>query len=328
MRIYKLLALTFLLLGLPSFAQAQFISKDIIIGDTTQMHVLNTENGDRFVGRVTKIENTSVFLLLKNIDKEVEFNLAEISSLTIYNATKDKQSAFLSGPNPDYIRARAEYYSKRKNRNVPVQMNGEENLIFAPTSFTHGKGKGEYRTIMVIYNRVDFGITDNIDFGLDLMPLISSNIVTPRIKAGVPLNDFVNIGFGGSLYMLFQPDFFENSFTGVTHTYGTATFGSKEKFINLGLGYGFPLKPDVSEPSTVITFGGAIRIGNRWKLVADFNLFGLEEIPDFYNIGVSWFNEKNRIDFGISTLANLNGSFFGDVLVLPFASYARSFGKG
>ena len=53
----------------------------------------------------------------------------------------------------------------------------------------------------------------------------------------------------------------------------------------------------------MLTFGGAIRLNNHWKLVADFILMDLEFDPDYYSFGLTWFNSKNRFDFGINTLA-------------------------
>ncbi len=327
MRIFKLLLLSFLFfLSLPSIVHAQFISKNIIIGDTTQVHVLNTENDDRFVGRVTKIENTTVFFLF-NDTKELEFSLMEIRSLVLFKEQTVSETKISSTGNPDYDRAKAEYYARRKNRNKTAVLNGEENLFFSPTSYTLGKGKKEYRNIMVFYNRIDFGLTDNLDIGFDLLPLIVTNVFATRIKAGVPLSDNINIGFGGSVYATIQSNFGGPDVTGTTHTYGTATFGNKDKFINVGFGYGFPFRPESgAEGSSLLTFGGALRVGKRWKVIADFILLGIEREPDFYSVGVSWFNDNNRLDFGINTLALPDRSFVGPILPLPFISYAFSFG--
>ena len=330
MRIYKFFLFSFLLfLSLDSSSlHAQFISQDISIGDTTQVHVLNTENGDRFVGRVTKIENTTVFFLFQNT-KELEFTLSEIRSLVLYSEQKSNGDSQNEIQNSDYLRAKKAYEERRKNRNKKAVLNGEENLFFSPTSYTLGKGKKEYRNLLVFYNRIDLGLTDNLDIGFDLLPLISSNIFAARIKAGVPLSDFINIGFGGSIYTVIQPNFFGRNVSGTTHTYGTATFGTIEKFINIGFGYAFPFRPNDSnaEGSSLITFGGALRIAKRWKIIADFILLGIDDEPDFYSIGASWFSDKHRLDFGINTLATPGNSFLGPIVPVPFASYAFSFGK-
>ncbi len=328
MRINKLLLLCFLLFfTLPSFLHAQFISKDIIIGDTTQVHVLNTENGDRFVGRVTKIVNTTVFLLFKDT-KELEFALSEISSLVLFK--EQKSGGTSRGPvrNADYLRAKAEYEARNTGKDQSAILNGEEHLFFSPTAYTLGKGKNEFRNIMVFYNRIDFGLSDNIDIGFDLMPLIGVNVFATRIKAGVPLSDFVNIGFGGSVFFVIQPNNFRRrDVTGTTHTYGTATFGSKDKFINVGYGYAFPFASETSEGSTLLTFGGALRIGKRWKLMADFVLLGIDDEPDSYSLGASWFDDKNRFDFGINTFAMPDDDFSAPFIPIPFISYSLTFGK-
>ena len=325
----KFSLLTFLFLfSLPAILQAQFISKKIVIGDTTQVHVLNTENGDRYVGRVTKIENTSVSFLFKKI-KKLEFSLMEIRSIVLYEEQVYKaEDEELANMNSDYKRARAEYYSRNKDRSRNAILNGEENLFFSPTSYTLGKGKKEYQNIMVFYNKLDIGLTDNIDIGFDLMPLITSNIFALRLKAGVPVADFVNIGFGASTYLTIQPNGFRRNVQGTTHTYGTATFGNRDKFINVGYGYAFPFRPEMQgvEGSSLLTFGGALRIGKRWKVMVDFILLGIEREPDFYSFGASWFNDRNRFDFGLNVIAVPDNSFIGPAIPIPFISYARSFG--
>ena len=331
MKLYKYLLLIFLFfIVFPSVINAQFISKNIEIGDTTQVHVINTENGDRFVGRVTRIENTTVFFLFQN-KKELEFSLSEISSLVLFKEQKPgttNSTPSTPSQNPDYDRAKAEYENRHGSKNEPAILNGAENLFFSPTAFTHGKGNGEYRNIMVLYNRVDFGLTDNIDLGFDIMPLIAVNVFSARIKAGIPINDYLNVGFGGSVFMALQPSIFNNNqVEGTTYTYGAATIGTKEKFMNVGFGYAFPFEPERTEGATVLSFGGALRLGNHWKLIADFILMDLEFDPDYYSLGVSWFNNRNRVDFGINTFAFPERSFTGPIIPIPFASYARTFGN-
>ena len=330
MRISKFILLSFFLfLAFPVITNAQFISKNIAIGDTTQVHVLNTENGDRFVGRVTKIENTTIFFLFQE-EKELEFNLSEVRSLVLDSeilSTENNQVTInKTVVNPDYDRARAEYYERRKNKSEPAILNGEENLFFSPTSYTLGKGEKEYRSVMIIYNRFDIGLTDNVDIGFDLMPLIETNIFAARIKAGIPLGDFFNVGFGSSVFIAQQSNFNNRDVTGTTQTYGTATFGSREKFVNIGFGYAFPFRPDQRQGASILTFGGALRISNHWKLIADFLLLSDDNQPDFYSVGASWFTNKHRIDFGINAVYT-GDSFLGPVVPLPFAAYAFTFGK-
>ena len=350
------LLILLLFFALPSLVQAQFISKSIIIGDTSQVHILSTENGDRFVGRVTKIENTNIFFLFKET-KELEFTLTEIRSIVLEKeqvVEKQNNPSAASSRNADYLRAKAEYEARRngqrtyspKSKSTPqeenyrraktnyqnkrsgeVILNGEETLFFSPTSYTLGKGQKEFRNVMLLYNRLDFGVTDNIDLGFDLLPLITANFFSARMKAGIPLSDFLNIGFGASWFFFIQPNSFQQDVSGTTHTYGTATFGNRDKFINIGYGYAFPFRPEEEMGSSLLTFGGALRISKRWKLMADFILLGTDDEPDFYSIGASWFNNKHRFDFGINTLATPENSFFGPAVPIPFASYALSFGR-
>jgi len=319
------LRITFVILGLFFFSligQAQFISKNIVVGDTTQVHVLKTENGDRFVGRVIRIENTTIyFLFLKK--NTLEFNLTEVSSIALLNERTSNGTGRASN---EYRRAR-EIYDKRNS--LPNVLTGEENLFFAPSAFTYGKKKGEYRTTMVFYNRLDYGLTENIDIGLDLMPLIGFNLIALRGKVGLPLAKNIIVGFGSSLYVTIIPFTFNDDVTrGATHTYGVATIGNRERFINFSYGYALPFNPQEEDGATTLNIGGSMRIGERWKLMVDLNFIGSVNDPEFYTFGASWFNRRNRFDFGISTLnINTNNNFRNSrtLLPLPFATYALSF---
>ena len=51
----------FLLLACMIPVKAQQISEELNLADSSQLHVLETKRGDRFIGRVIKIENTTVY---------------------------------------------------------------------------------------------------------------------------------------------------------------------------------------------------------------------------------------------------------------------------
>ncbi len=316
LKLFFLLPLLFLLTD----TAAQVISKNISIGDTTQVHILNTVNGDRFVGRVVKIENTTVTFLFKQRN-ELKFELSEIENLRVQGIDPEPEEE-----------SRDKYESERRRyaykNSQPILPAGAEANFFGTTAFTYGKGNGEYRNTMIILNRIDFGLGQNIDVGFDLMPLISVNFVGARLKAGFPLSENVSIGFGASTYAFFTV--FDDTFGG-SHTYAVATLGSRDKYLNFGYGYLFPYKQDFfTDPNTpVVNFGGSYRFSERWRFSADIVLLtdNFYEV-DFINIGAAWFNRRNRFDFGLTIVPFADpGSFDPAFIPVPFATYAFMFGK-
>ena len=327
MKLFKILfVLPFLFFFLPM--QAQVISEKIEIGDTTQVHVLNTLRGDRFVGRVIKIENTKVFFLFKE-KNELEFDLAEIKSLRVEGESGKRQGDDSDEPKSDYERKFEERQAKYAyEASLPVLPAGAEANFFGTTGFTYGKGNGEYRNTMIFINRVDMGLGENIDIGLDLIPLIGVNMLGARIKAGFSLSENAHLGVGASTYAFFST--FDDTFGG-SHTYAVATIGSRERYLNFGYGYLFPYEQDFfTDPDTpVVNIGGSFRFAERWRVSGDIVLLTDDFYePDFYNFGVAWFNRNNRFDFGITVVPLNNNNDFGpDFVPVPFATYAFMFGK-
>lgn len=305
-------------------ATGQQISGNLIIGDSTQMHVLITTNEDRFVGQVTKIENTTVYFLFQN-KMNLEFEFGDIESIMV----KGEEGYEDRYENPQ------RYRNTRKSRKEvkSAGISGEQALFYGPTAHTYGKKHGEYRNLMVFYNRINFGLSENIDLGVDFMPLIAINIVALKGKVGFPVSDLISVGVGGSTYMVFRNNIFnEDTFTGANHAYGVATIGGRDKFINLGFGYAFPINVETSFTSApVINIGGCLSLNEKWKLKMDVILLSdTNDSVDFYAIGANWLmNPRNRLDFGITMISDTRTNFFNQtrtvVFPIPFAQYSYLF---
>lgn len=308
---------------------AQVISAKIVVGDSTQVHELNTLSGDRFVGLVTKIENTTItFLFQKKI--ELTFDFSEVQSLQLQSESSrigyDNRKT-IGGRPAELALARRRKWENR--RNEPVLVRGTENLFVSPTAFTFGRGKGEFRNTMVVYNQIEFGVGDYVNLGFDIMPLFAFNVFAGRIKVGLSPTEYFHIAAGGNLFITNEPFNFgiRDETRGATHTYGVATIGDRDKHLNVGVGYGFPFDPEFTQGASTLSFGGAFRFAERWKATLDFLIIGDQTNNDFYNVGVSWFDNYNRWDFGVATIIDNDNVLGVNTIPFPFVTYARMFGK-
>ena len=301
--------MTFILLtfALPEKVVCQYISTEISIGDTTEVHILSTVSGDRLVGRVTSIQDTTVtFLMSEKI--ELTFDFSEILSVVLEGSR--------------VISLRNRYRTRVKE--APIEIGGEQALFFSPTAFTFGKGNNEYRNRMVIYNQFESGVTEFLDLGVDLLPFIVLNIVALKAKVGIEVTEKFNLGAGASSYFIFINDF-DTELQGGLHLYGVASVGTREKFANFGAGVIRPFDTRFNPENVLaLTMGGAYRIKEKWKLMLDFIFTGEDFELSFLNISAGWFNNKHRVDFGITGITDLtrSNSFFVPV---PAATYARMF---
>ena len=79
-----LITFSCLLLCLAAFSQVT-IKGELRIGDSTQVHILNTKTGDRLVGRVTEYDEEKVIFLFKNSTK-LEFPLADVLNIEVQSS--------------------------------------------------------------------------------------------------------------------------------------------------------------------------------------------------------------------------------------------------
>lgn len=281
------------------------------VGDTARVYVLTTKRGDRFVGKIAGYEEGKVIFQLENGTK-LPFEYGEIESLLNEEEVKRETFKYL-GPSE-------------------IDMNGAQNLYLTPTGFNYKSGQGEYRNVEIFYNSIDYGVSDNFSIGIGLIPLFVANVVNLKTKVSFSIQDFVHVGVGGMVFAGFTINSFDDNW-GAGTLHGSLSIGTEEKFINVGYGKWLPFDNNlVTFDSDLYMVGGSFRVGNKGRVFGD--LIRVEERGqnDFNSngytmvmLGGSWFNQKNRVDFGLFMVPNDNGSDFSQPVVFPIAGYARRF---
>ena len=295
-----------------SSLQAQIISQDLDLSDTTQMHLVYTKKGDRLVGRILSIENTNVAFLL-NDRIELQFQLSELEEIQVLDGDNLEEDT--------NIETRRKSYQEKKRK-----IHGYENLIpyLVPTGFGLKKGETEVRNFNLFLFSIDHGIEDHLSIGADLLPFFSIIIPNARIKTNYSFNDNLHISGSANLTGIFLTSF-DFEAIGLAYIAGALTIGTPKRFLNFSTGYGIPLVRN-TEQLWVFSGGGSTRVGKSLKLTTTVFWTRIDEftLPGIINGTFGWFNSNHRIDGGLAFFVE-NGFFLGPI---PSISYAYRFGSG
>ena len=184
------------------------------------------------------------------------------------------------------------------------------------------KGEGYYQNIWIYFNQASYGITDNFSFGVGVVPLFlflgapSPVWITPKLSVPVVEEKF-NLGLGaiaGTITGWGSGETFGGA-------YGVGTLGSRDKNVNLGLGYGFAGGEWANTP--LISVSGMYRFSKSGYLLTEnyFVDIGPETLVVLSLAGRAMLG-KPALDFGLFFPMDFGG-FFG----IPWLSISIPFGK-
>lgn len=169
--------------------------------------------------------------------------------------------------------------------------------FFAPNAIGMRKGNGYYQNTWVLFNNVNYGITDNISIGGGIVPLfLFGSPVTPvwlLPKVSIPVSEgqfYLGAGamIGGLIGVETDP-------LGVF--YGVGTLGNRDKNLTVGLGYGYAGNEVSSTP--LVNISGSIRISRRMYLLSESYFLPGTESNGLVSFGMRWASESFAIDFGL-----------------------------
>ena len=278
-----------------SSVSGQNFSENIDLSDTTQLHIVETKRGDRFVGRITKIENTTVYFLFRN-ESPLEFKFQDLSLV------------WVAGENPPGDTFSNE--GEKSQKYFDAASHAPEYLLYSPTAFNYPKGGGAYRNTDILWNTVDFGVTNNLSFG--------GGAIIPfffvfRGKGTFELTPQFRFGFGQNTFVPFIPDV-----SSASHFFAVASVGKAERFLNFSFGYWIDWDQP-SDPYLVYTGGGGFNITESWRIIIDVFYMNNEDVGVIPSLMLSWMSNKNTVDFGFFNVPDT------DVPLFPAISYQRRF---
>lgn len=206
---------------LPCCLNAQTFSPNLNLSDTTQIHVLKTHRGDVFTGRVIEIMDTNV-RFRANGDISLEFRFAEIISVSVQGEAKTTDDASMQNPKKKNDHG-------LKNDTFPTQI-----MFYAQSAFALEKGKKLFTNVDLLWNSLDFAVTDRFSAGVGVFLPIRAIV---RGKYAYEITEKVRLGVGSNIFTIY--DFYDLNMVG--HVYGVVTFGTPELFVNLTGGYFLPV---------------------------------------------------------------------------------------
>ena len=211
--------------------------------DTTSLYKIETNDGNDFIGNIMSEVDGKISL------KTEKLGVIAISRLDIKKITKIEVVKVVDGSywleNPQAAR-----------------------YFFAPNGYGLKAGEGYYQNVWVLFNQFSVGITDNISLGGGIVPLFllgvgSINPVWFVPKFSIPIvKDEINVGGGALIGTVLGEDG-----TGFGIVYGSGTFGSRDKNVTFGLGYGYAGGDWANTP--MVNLSAMIRVGPRGYILTE-----------------------------------------------------------
>lgn len=241
-------------------AYSQNFSPDFNLLDTSQIHVLETKKGDRFIGKVLKIEQTTLTFLFRSA-QELVFEFGELKKVSVYKSA-DIAASF----RPTYL------------------------SVF-PTAYNYMEGEWEYQNVDLLWNTLNYGVSDHFSVGGGFIIPVA---FLARFKLSTPISETLHVALNAqSLVPLFEDSTSPFSIISLV-----GTIGNPDRLLNIGVGYGFDWGS--TESSIFLTsLGGNVRISERIGFNGELDL-GISEgdIFIFPSVSMSYFGKQNRLSLG------------------------------
>lgn len=284
-----------LLAGLLVFAV--YTSSSQTVNDTVNVQV-ETHDGNNFVGKVISEDSEKLLLDTENLG-EITIQKKDIKTRAVV-------------PDSQVIGGEWWFYNPQSSR-----------YFWAPNGYGLRKGEGYYHNIWVLWNQFAYGLSDHISIGGAVIPLfLFGGTATPVFinpKVSIPVvKDKFNIGAGALFGTLLG-----ESEGGFGILYGVTTFGSHNRNLSFGLGYGFADGDWTSVP--LINISGMTRLSPRWYLMSEnYLVFTDGEGGALLNTGARWMIRKAALDFGLVVPV---GSGIETFIGIPWLGFTVPFGK-
>jgi hypothetical protein len=192
--------------------------------------------------------------------------------------------------------------------------------FWAPNGYGLKKGEGYYQNIWVMFNQVHYGVSNHLSVGAGFIPIFLFGVgATPAwmtLKFSYPLvKDKVNFGSGALIGdVIGEP----GSTFGIL--FGISTFGSIDKNISFGLGYGFAGGNFADKP--IININGMYRLGPKGYILTEnyfINADGKSIV--ILSIGGRRIIKRTSLDFGLFAPLNIMDQF----IAIPWLGFTVPF---
>lgn len=264
--------------------------------DSTAIFRIETRDGNEYLGKIVEQTNDQLILSTEKLGT-ITIRMIEVVKIDEVAISQVKDHVYWF-ENPQSTR-----------------------YLWSPNAYGLKRGEGYYQNIWVLFNQFSVGITDNISLGGGMIPLfLFGGLSTPAWftpKVSIPIRENkLNMGVGGLLGgVIGEPD------TGFGILYGMMTFGSRDRNLTVGLGYGYAGGTLANHPA--ISISGLIRTGARGYFITEnYYLASADGSILLLSFGGRRIIKKTGLDFGLFIPSDA-GSF----LAIPWLGFTVPFGK-
>lgn len=268
---------------------------------------LQAQNQPDFYKVVTVQKQTFVGELISEDDESITLRTESLSQVTIERVNIES----IEKISADRI----------KNGGYWFENPQSTRYFFSPNAIGLQKGRGYYQNTWVLFNNVNYGVSDNFSIGGGLVPLFLFGAgetpvwLLPKVSVPVVAEKF-HLGGGAMVGGVVGAD---SEALGIL--YGVGTFGNRDKNLSVSLGYGYVGREISSTP--VVNISGLIRTGRKFYLLTE-NYFvpGVDE-SGIISAGFRWAPESFALDIGLFRPLTDAGNLIG----IPWLGVTIPFGS-
>lgn len=288
-------------LGLLVFMTTSQVAEAQVVFEQDSTYIFDMKDGNSYVGKVRVLEENKTYEVITSV------GVLTIQQADILTVKKMDTSNFVKG----------NYWPTNPH---------SSRYFFSPSGYGLRKGEGYYQNAWIFFNQVSYGFSDYFSMGVGLVPTFLFGAgtefmpvwITPKFNMPYK-NGKGAFGVGSILLGVLGDD----EGTAVGLVYGTNTFGTRDKQITLGMGFGYNTDGGFSD-YPVFNMSGMIRTGKNWAFVSENYFFTFDEFGALVSGGARYMGKRMALDFGgfIPLFPEIGGLY-----VLPWLSISVPFGQ-
>ena len=273
-----------------------FVITSSAYAQQSDLYRVETTDGNTFVGQLISETDEAITILTESAG-EITISRKNIRKMTLLENDQMREDGYWHD-NPQSTR-----------------------YLFAPNAIGLRKGEGYYQNTWILFNNVNYGITNNFSLGAGTVPLFlfgsSSTPCWIMPKLSIPVaSDLVHLSAGALIGGVIGE---EDGSGGLL--YGTGTVGDTNKNLTLGLGYAYGGGEISSTP--VVNISGMYRTGQSIYFISENYFIPDTDAGGLVSFGVRWAPENFAVDFALLRPLEDFGGFVG----LPWLGLTIPFGR-
>lgn len=279
--------------AVPSSAPAQQSVRELAVSDTVWQ--IRLDDGTEVVGRVVSVE-------------EGRITLETVSGVRVDFATDQIREVRVARGRV----VRGEYWAEDPNTS---------RLFVGPTARTVPRGRGYFGVLEVFIPFVGYGVTDELTVlgGSPFYLALAGEGVPPfYIAPKLRVYDGERLDLAAGALAVFVP--WDDADLGLGVAYGIGTWGTPDRAVSAGLGWGYADGGFSAKPVAMIGFEE--RLGRSTKLITE-NWFVPGEDGALLSGGIRFFGSRLSADAGLVWAVSSDGF---EAVPFPLVNFVYSFG--